>query len=66
MPDEGPALRNYQEAGQLSGYCLNHCGKMIFVEKAQISDSKTGRWFCTKVRQKPKFACFLSAIEAKV
>jgi hypothetical protein len=65
VPDEGPALTNYQEAGQLSGDRLMPWEDMIFGEKPQSSDSKTGRWLCIEFRQKPKFAYFLSAIEAK-
>jgi hypothetical protein len=56
---------NYQEAGQLSDDYLKLWDKAIFGEKPCGSDSKTGRYVCIHNRQKPKFAYFLIAIEAK-
>jgi hypothetical protein len=38
---------------------------MVFGEKWDGSDSKTGRRFCIENMQKPDFAYFLSASEAK-
>jgi hypothetical protein len=65
VPDEGPALTNYQEAGQLPGVGLSLWVEMIFGEKSGSSDSKTGRYFCIVNRQKLFFAYFLSPSEAK-
>jgi hypothetical protein len=59
-----PALTKYQEAGQLPDGPLRLWSEMVFGEKSLGSDSKTGRCFCTKDKQKVGFACFLSANEA--
>jgi hypothetical protein len=64
-PDEGPALTNYQEAGQLPGGWLRLWVEMVFGEKSRGGDSKTGRAICSKNKQNRVFAHFLSAIEAK-
>jgi hypothetical protein len=45
-PDEGPALTNYQEAGQLLGVCTSHCSRSVFGEFRGLDDSKIGRVFC--------------------
>jgi hypothetical protein len=50
-PDEGPALTNYQEAGQLPGGWLRLWTEMVFGEKSRGSDSKTGRPVCLKNMQ---------------
>jgi hypothetical protein len=55
-PDEGPALTNYQEAGQFWGDWPSHCLKKKFAEKPVRSDSKTGRVFCTQIMQNWLFA----------
>jgi hypothetical protein len=64
-PGERPALTKYQEAGQLLGGWLRLWIKAVFGEKCSGNDSKTGRYFCPQTVQKARFACFLSAIEAK-
>jgi hypothetical protein len=61
-----PALRKYQEAGQLPGKRLRLWGEMVFGEKLRGSDSKTGSAFCTEIMQKADSAYFLSAKEAEL
>jgi hypothetical protein len=60
-----PALRKYQEAGQLAGKWLRLWGEMVFGEKLRGSDSKTGSAFCTKITQNANSAYLLGAKEAK-
>jgi hypothetical protein len=55
-PDERPALTNYQEAGQFPGGWLRGWQKMVFGEKPDLSDSKTGRCFCPQFMQNRLFA----------
>jgi hypothetical protein len=67
IPKEGgPALTIYQEAGQLPGDSLRHWKQWCFDRKSAAHDSKTGRGICLENKQKPVFACFLSAIEAEL
>jgi hypothetical protein len=45
-PDERPALRIYQEAGQFLGFCLSGWPKTVFGQKRLAGDSKTGTAIC--------------------
>jgi hypothetical protein len=58
-PDKRPALRRYQEAGQLLGGWLRGWQEMGFGEKSTANDSKTGNRFCSQFVQNHGFARFL-------
>jgi hypothetical protein len=55
-PDERPALRIYQEAGQFLGGLLSVWCTMVFIEKPVFCDSKTGSHFCSEIMQNRFFA----------
>jgi hypothetical protein len=58
-PGRRPALRSYQEAGQLLGGRLRGWQEMVFDEKSTANDSKTGNRFCSQFVQNHYFARFL-------
>jgi hypothetical protein len=52
MPDEGPALTNYQEAGQLLGGELSDWHKRFFGKKSMRMTQKQARVFARKLCKK--------------
>jgi hypothetical protein len=55
-PDERPALRIYQEAGQFLGGGLRYWPETLSCQIWRVSDSKTGRGFCLEFMQMSDFA----------
>jgi hypothetical protein len=60
----GPALTNYQKAGQVPGYRPRVWNCMVFCENRSGIDSKTGSRFCQIYVQTPASAQKTGDMEA--